>query len=133
MESFPSVPPNPGGLSWIPTPPFSAVRRATESPPRRREGEPIGAPLPSSTGASNVQYPLALALLPGPPQCPLWSSQQAGSYVRDDSVPNLIQLITNSVEMHAYTVQRLYKALLEDISQVRAPPSGPGGHAEAPV
>lgn len=45
---------------------------------------------------------------------------QAGSYVRDDSVPNLIQLITNSVEMHAYTVQRLYKALLDDISQVRA-------------
>ncbi|MBN3319813.1 AP1G1 protein, partial [Atractosteus spatula] len=41
----------------------------------------------------------------------------AGSYVRDDAVPNLIQLITNSVEMHAYTVQRLYKALLEDISQ----------------
>lgn len=47
-----------------------------------------------------------------------WLSQ-AGSYVRDDSVPNLIQLITNSVEMHAYTVQRLYKALLDDISQVR--------------
>ncbi|KAI2662163.1 AP-1 complex subunit gamma-1 [Labeo rohita] len=43
---------------------------------------------------------------------------EAGSYVRDDSVPNLIQLITNSVEMHAYTVQRLYKALLDDISQV---------------
>lgn len=39
--------------------------------------------------------------------------------MRDDSVPNLIQLITNSVEMHAYTVQRLYKALLDDISQVR--------------
>uniref|UniRef100_A0A4W5Q8R2 AP-1 complex subunit gamma n=1 Tax=Hucho hucho TaxID=62062 RepID=A0A4W5Q8R2_9TELE len=35
----------------------------------------------------------------------------------NDSVPNLIQLITNSVEMHAYTVQRLYKALLDDISQ----------------
>lgn len=54
----------------------------------------------------------------------LWSTfdlhppPQAGSYVRDDSVPNLIQLITNSVEMHAYTVQRLYKALLDDISQV---------------
>uniref|UniRef100_A0A8D3BJU6 AP-1 complex subunit gamma n=1 Tax=Scophthalmus maximus TaxID=52904 RepID=A0A8D3BJU6_SCOMX len=47
----------------------------------------------------------------------LCSSSQAGSYVRDDSVPNLIQLITNSVEMHAYTVQRLYKALLDDISQ----------------
>uniref|UniRef100_A0A673J111 AP-1 complex subunit gamma n=1 Tax=Sinocyclocheilus rhinocerous TaxID=307959 RepID=A0A673J111_9TELE len=41
----------------------------------------------------------------------------AENYVRDDSVPNLIQLITNSVEMHAYTVQRLYKALLDDISQ----------------
>uniref|UniRef100_A0A8C5HY48 AP-1 complex subunit gamma n=1 Tax=Gouania willdenowi TaxID=441366 RepID=A0A8C5HY48_GOUWI len=51
--------------------------------------------------------------------CPLchFSFLQAGSYVRDDSVPNLIQLITNSVEMHAYTVQRLYKALLDDISQ----------------
>lgn len=48
------------------------------------------------------------------------TSLQAGSYVRDDSVPNLIQLITNSVEMHAYTVQRLYKALLDDISQVGA-------------
>ncbi|XP_053522563.1 AP-1 complex subunit gamma-1 isoform X3 [Artibeus jamaicensis] len=41
----------------------------------------------------------------------------AGSYVRDDAVPNLIQLITNSVEMHAYTVQRLYKAILGDYSQ----------------
>lgn len=45
---------------------------------------------------------------------------QAGSYVRDDAVPNLIQLITNSVEMHAYTVQRLYKAILGDYSQVSA-------------
>lgn len=51
---------------------------------------------------------------------PSRSPLQAGSYVRDDSVPNLIQLITNSVEMHAYTVQRLYKALLDDISQVSA-------------
>ncbi|KAH0619748.1 hypothetical protein JD844_000694 [Phrynosoma platyrhinos] len=41
----------------------------------------------------------------------------AGSYVRDDAVPNLIQLITNSVEMHAYTVQKLYKAILGDYSQ----------------
>uniref|UniRef100_A0A674KA12 AP-1 complex subunit gamma n=1 Tax=Terrapene triunguis TaxID=2587831 RepID=A0A674KA12_9SAUR len=42
----------------------------------------------------------------------------AGSYVRDDAVPNLIQLITNSMEMHAYTVQKLYKAILGDYSQV---------------
>ncbi|XP_033929725.1 AP-1 complex subunit gamma-1-like isoform X2 [Melopsittacus undulatus] len=41
----------------------------------------------------------------------------AGSYVRDDAVPSLIQLITNSVEMHTYTVQRLYKAILGDYSQ----------------
>ncbi|KAK2497649.1 hypothetical protein MC885_008895, partial [Smutsia gigantea] len=41
----------------------------------------------------------------------------AENYVRDDAVPNLIQLITNSVEMHAYTVQRLYKAILGDYSQ----------------
>ncbi|KAM3828748.1 AP-1 complex subunit gamma-1 isoform 2-T4 [Vipera latastei] len=41
----------------------------------------------------------------------------AGSYVRDDAVPNLIQLITNSIEMHAYTVQKLYKAILGDYSQ----------------
>ncbi|XP_040185500.1 AP-1 complex subunit gamma-1 isoform X1 [Rana temporaria] len=41
----------------------------------------------------------------------------AGSYVRDDAVPNLIQLITNSAEMHEYTVQKLYKAILDDISQ----------------
>nr|XP_042712921.1 AP-1 complex subunit gamma-1 isoform X3 [Chrysemys picta bellii] len=41
----------------------------------------------------------------------------AGSYVRDDAVPNLIQLITNSMEMHAYTVQKLYKAILGDYSQ----------------
>ncbi|XP_061030541.1 AP-1 complex subunit gamma-1 isoform X3 [Eubalaena glacialis] len=45
------------------------------------------------------------------------SGLRAGSYVRDDAVPNLIQLITNSVEMHAYTVQRLYKAILGDYSQ----------------
>ena len=49
--------------------------------------------------------------------CPS-GSFQAGSYVRDDAVPNLIQLITNSVEMHAYTVQKLYKAILGDYSQV---------------
>ncbi|OCT82356.1 hypothetical protein XELAEV_18024882mg [Xenopus laevis] len=41
----------------------------------------------------------------------------AENYVRDDAVPNLIQLITNSSEMHEYTVQKLYKAILDDISQ----------------
>ncbi|XP_078393925.1 AP-1 complex subunit gamma-1-like [Cetorhinus maximus] len=41
----------------------------------------------------------------------------AGSYVRDDAVPNLIQLITSAGDLHAYTVQKLYTALEMDISQ----------------
>uniref|UniRef100_A0A8C6NP31 AP-1 complex subunit gamma n=4 Tax=Nothobranchius TaxID=28779 RepID=A0A8C6NP31_NOTFU len=41
----------------------------------------------------------------------------AGGDVRDETVPNLIQLITNTSELHCYTVHKLYRALLEDISQ----------------
>ncbi|XP_017276375.1 AP-1 complex subunit gamma-like 2 [Kryptolebias marmoratus] len=41
----------------------------------------------------------------------------AGGDVRDETVPNLIQLITNTSELHCYTVQKLYRALLTDISQ----------------
>ncbi|XP_005994468.1 AP-1 complex subunit gamma-like 2 [Latimeria chalumnae] len=41
----------------------------------------------------------------------------AGGYVRDDAVPNLIQLISSASDLHAYTVQKLYTALLQDISQ----------------
>uniref|UniRef100_UPI00398F0CC6 AP-1 complex subunit gamma-1-like isoform X2 n=1 Tax=Pristiophorus japonicus TaxID=55135 RepID=UPI00398F0CC6 len=41
----------------------------------------------------------------------------AGSYVRDDSVPLLIQLISNANSLHAYIVQKLYQALRVDISQ----------------
>uniref|UniRef100_UPI00358F5711 AP-1 complex subunit gamma-1 n=1 Tax=Myxine glutinosa TaxID=7769 RepID=UPI00358F5711 len=41
----------------------------------------------------------------------------AGSYVRDETVPNLILLITNTSQLHCYTVQRLFKAIQEDISQ----------------
>uniref|UniRef100_A0A4W6CRC9 AP-1 complex subunit gamma n=1 Tax=Lates calcarifer TaxID=8187 RepID=A0A4W6CRC9_LATCA len=37
--------------------------------------------------------------------------------VRDETVPNLIQLITNASELHCYTVHKLYRALLNDISQ----------------
>lgn len=43
---------------------------------------------------------------------------QAGGDVRDETVPNLIQLITNASELHCYTVHKLYRALLTDISQV---------------
>lgn len=43
---------------------------------------------------------------------------QAGTYVRDDAVANLIQLIGGAQELHAYSVHRLYSALAEDISQV---------------
>ncbi|CAN9503306.1 unnamed protein product [Ophioblennius macclurei] len=41
----------------------------------------------------------------------------AGGDVRDETVPNLIQLITNTSELHSYTVHKLYRALLTDISQ----------------
>ncbi|KAM3605032.1 uncharacterized protein V6R79_019586 [Siganus canaliculatus] len=41
----------------------------------------------------------------------------AGGDVRDETVPNLIQLITNASELHCYTVHKLYRALLRDISQ----------------
>lgn len=33
-------------------------------------------------------------------------------------MPNLIQLITNASELHRYTVHKLYRALVTDISQV---------------
>ncbi|XP_054848936.1 AP-1 complex subunit gamma-like 2 isoform X2 [Eublepharis macularius] len=41
----------------------------------------------------------------------------AGSYVRDDAVPNLIHLIGGATELHSYAVQQLYEALAQDISQ----------------
>ncbi|XP_068196711.1 AP-1 complex subunit gamma-like 2 isoform X2 [Antennarius striatus] len=41
----------------------------------------------------------------------------AGGDVRDETVPNLIQLITSASELHCYTVHKLYRALLDDISQ----------------
>lgn len=41
----------------------------------------------------------------------------AGGDVRDETVPNLIQLITTASELHCYTVHKLYRALLQDISQ----------------
>uniref|UniRef100_A0A8D3AUR3 AP-1 complex subunit gamma n=1 Tax=Scophthalmus maximus TaxID=52904 RepID=A0A8D3AUR3_SCOMX len=43
--------------------------------------------------------------------------RKAGGDVRDETVPNLIQLITNTSELHCYTVHKLYRALLTDISQ----------------
>lgn len=45
---------------------------------------------------------------------------QAGGDVRDETVPNLIQLITNASELHCYTVHKLYRALVTDISQVHS-------------
>lgn len=41
----------------------------------------------------------------------------AGGDVRDETVPNLIQLITTASELHCYTVHKLYRALVADISQ----------------
>uniref|UniRef100_A0A671QUF4 AP-1 complex subunit gamma n=1 Tax=Sinocyclocheilus anshuiensis TaxID=1608454 RepID=A0A671QUF4_9TELE len=41
----------------------------------------------------------------------------AGGDVRDETVPNLIQLITTASELHCYTVHKLYRALVKEISQ----------------
>ncbi|KAJ6653068.1 hypothetical protein lerEdw1_010154 [Lerista edwardsae] len=41
----------------------------------------------------------------------------AGSYVRDDAVPNVIHLIGGVQELHSYAVQQLYSALAQDLSQ----------------
>ncbi|XP_053558293.1 AP-1 complex subunit gamma-like 2 [Bombina bombina] len=41
----------------------------------------------------------------------------AGESVRDDAVSHLINLISGASELHGYIVQRLYKAVREDISQ----------------
>ncbi|XP_066578988.1 AP-1 complex subunit gamma-like 2 isoform X2 [Amia ocellicauda] len=41
----------------------------------------------------------------------------SGADVRDETVPNLIQLISSSSDLHCYTVHRLYRALHSDISQ----------------
>lgn len=43
---------------------------------------------------------------------------KAGNYVRDDAVPSLIHLVSTSSELQAYAVQRLFKAMQNDISQV---------------
>ncbi|ELU06271.1 hypothetical protein CAPTEDRAFT_156364 [Capitella teleta] len=41
----------------------------------------------------------------------------SGNYCRDDVVASLIQLIQEAHALHAYAVQQLYKALLQDVSQ----------------
>ncbi|MCJ8732073.1 hypothetical protein PDJAM_G00206840 [Pangasius djambal] len=41
----------------------------------------------------------------------------AGSDVRDETVPNLVQLIATASKLHCYTVHKLYRALVTDISQ----------------
>lgn len=41
---------------------------------------------------------------------------QAGNYVIDDVVGNLIQLISESTTLHTYTVQQLWKQLMPDLA-----------------
>jgi len=41
----------------------------------------------------------------------------AGNYCRDDVVSSLIALIQDSASLHAYTVQQMYRAVVQDISQ----------------
>ena len=44
-------------------------------------------------------------------------SVQAGNYMRDDMISCLIQLVQEASNLHAYTVQQLYRAMSADISQ----------------
>nr|CAG8534858.1 11428_t:CDS:10 [Entrophospora candida] len=41
----------------------------------------------------------------------------AGNYVREEILSNFIRLVAHTSELHAYTVQRLYSDLKDDISQ----------------
>ena len=42
---------------------------------------------------------------------------KAGGYVREELVSTIIAMISENTEEHVYSVQRLYQALNEDISQ----------------
>ena len=42
---------------------------------------------------------------------------KAGSYIREELVSTIIAMISENTEEHVYSVQRLYQALNEDISQ----------------
>ncbi|CAJ0626258.1 7036_t:CDS:10 [Entrophospora sp. SA101] len=42
---------------------------------------------------------------------------EAGNYVREEILSNFIRLVAHTSELHAYTVQRLYSDLKDDISQ----------------
>ena len=44
-------------------------------------------------------------------------SSQASSYIREELVSTIIAMISENTEEHGYSVQRLYHALTEDISQ----------------
>jgi len=41
----------------------------------------------------------------------------AGNYIRDDVLASFLRLVANTSELHAYTVQKLYMALHDDMSQ----------------
>lgn len=41
----------------------------------------------------------------------------AGNYIRDDVLASFLRLVANTSELHAYTVQKLYMALHDDLSQ----------------
>ncbi|CAJ0626251.1 7030_t:CDS:10 [Entrophospora sp. SA101] len=43
--------------------------------------------------------------------------KEAGNYVREEILSNFIRLVAHTSELHAYTVQRLYSDLKDDISQ----------------
>ena len=47
----------------------------------------------------------------------IWSSKQAGNFVREEILSAFIRLVAHTPELQAYTASKLYTSLRSDISQ----------------
>uniref|UniRef100_A0A8C4HKZ7 AP-1 complex subunit gamma n=1 Tax=Dicentrarchus labrax TaxID=13489 RepID=A0A8C4HKZ7_DICLA len=80
----------------------------------KRRALDLSLALVSASNVRSMMKELLLFLSSCPPEL---RAQAASGTHTDETVPNLIQLITNASELHCYTVHKLYRALLTDISQ----------------
>uniref|UniRef100_A0A668AL24 AP-1 complex subunit gamma n=1 Tax=Myripristis murdjan TaxID=586833 RepID=A0A668AL24_9TELE len=87
----------------------------------KRRALELSLALVSAVNIRSMMKELLLFLSSCPPElkaqaaCGIFNA--AGGDVRDETVPNLIQLITTASDLHCYTVHKLYRALITDISQ----------------